>query len=195
METQRAGLSPIRTRELEGLFLPPRKIFKERIASRLVKAPAATRPARRRRPVGGMSFQARWETSLFMSTGSAAVNLTAFSALPLPIGGVVGAFAIACLVNRYDIATCHSLVRPRYSRLVCSPQAEGHALPTSMKMSRVVHHSKIGLQMSALGHKRTKCLAWALSALPPKADINAPARPTRMVVLTSGNEEHDHAGP
>ena len=182
METQRAGLSPIRTRELEGLFLPPRKFLKKGLRA------ASSRRRRQHGPlaggVHGMSFQARWETSLFMSTGSAAVNLTAFSALPLPIGGVVGAFAIACLVNRYDIATCHSLVRPRYSRLVCSPQAEGHALPTSLKMSRVVHHSKIGLQMSALGHKRTKCLAWALSALPPKADINAPARPTRMVVLT-----------
>src|SRR5215469_3640903 len=36
--------------------------------------------------------------------------------------------------------------------------------------SSVVHHSKIGLPMSALGHKQTKPPAWTLSALPPKAD-------------------------
>jgi len=34
-----------------------------------------------------------------------------------------------------------------------------------------VHHSEIGQAMSALGQKRTWRLQFAMSALPPKADI------------------------
>jgi hypothetical protein len=34
-----------------------------------------------------------------------------------------------------------------------------------------VHHSKLGRSMSALGQKRTFSEIWAMSALPPKADM------------------------
>src|SRR5262245_8100749 len=38
-------------------------------------------------------------------------------------------------------------------------------------LGRIVHHSKFGRPMSALGHKQTKRHYGAMSALPPKADI------------------------
>src|SRR6516165_3786551 len=45
----------------------------------------------------------------------------------------------------------------------------------------VVHHSKFRWLMSALGHKRTLEQLRAMSALPPKADIETQSRDVRFV--------------
>src|SRR6516165_1722907 len=44
-----------------------------------------------------------------------------------------------------------------------------------------LHGSNPELLMSALGHKRTLTSAWAMSALPPKADIETQSRDVRFV--------------
>src|SRR6516164_9208404 len=55
-------------------------------------------------------------------------------------------------------------------RLTLKPRVD--ILPHSVNLS-VVHHSKIGHRLAAMGHKQTKRPAWTLSALPPKADIRS----------------------
>src|SRR6516225_9736895 len=45
----------------------------------------------------------------------------------------------------------------------------------------VVHHSKFRWLMSALGQKRTSEYVWAMSALPPKADIGTGPRSTQQL--------------
>jgi hypothetical protein len=65
-----------------------------------------------------------------------------------------------------------------------------------MKSGCVVHHSKFGWPMSALGHKRTWRGEFAMSALPPKADIGTHPRNVRFVPKATSADSFDHlVGP
>src|SRR5262249_43482327 len=86
------------------------------------------------------------------------------SAAP-PVAGDIS----AALPSGEELSPPHGLIlRPR-------------AHTTTLLIGRVVHHSKLGQRMSALGQKRTLEQVKAMSALLPKADIETQSRDVRFV--------------
>jgi len=67
----------------------------------------------------------------------------------------------------------------RLSFFVVASQHVGEPLETESVVS--LHSSNPEPLMSALGQKQTFCIAWAMSALPPKADIRYRDRYVRFV--------------